>query len=120
MFYELCYELIKSIILIIVLHHLFLYLKNLFLEVYEFNPQEIALGSIIKPVEIDNKKDANKAEIIDNEANNSKKHSTSDADIKDELLNFVNNEFNEFNDLADDELGTDFDNTLTDETSVFE
>ena len=117
MFYELCYELIKSIVLIIVLHYLFLYLKNLFIEVYEFNPPEIALAEYIKPVAIDkddnvtssNKKGANETAIIDNKVNNSTYNSTRDTDIKDELLNFINNEFG-------DELGDEFDN----ETSIVE
>lgn len=121
MFYKLCYELIKCIVLIIVLHHLFLYLKNLFLEVYEFKPQEIALAEYIMPVAIDkdnsatssNDKCINETSNIDNDVNNSKNNSTSDADIKDELLNFINNEFS-------DELGDNFDNTLADEPTVFE
>lgn len=50
MLYELCYELIKGTILIIILHYLFLYLKNLFMEVYEFNPSELSLNSFITPV----------------------------------------------------------------------
>jgi hypothetical protein len=52
MIYEILYELIKYAILIIILHHLFIYIKRLFVEVYEFNPTEISLSEYIKPIKI--------------------------------------------------------------------
>jgi hypothetical protein len=96
MFYELYYELIKSVILLIVLHYLFLYLKNLFIEVYEFNPLEISLDKHIKPMnnetiaavishETPILNTTISGDINDNNINNN---------IKDELLNFINNEYN--------------------------
>jgi hypothetical protein len=116
MFYELCYELIKSVILLIVLHYLFLYLKNLFIEVYEFNPFEISLDKYIKPNNNENiisvvtpeppiinntvssiNYDINDNNINDNNINdnNINDNDINDNDnIKDELLDFINNEYN--------------------------
>lgn len=118
MLYELCYELIKGTILIIILHYLFLYLKNLFMEVYEFNPSELSLNSFIKPVSknknlitldnidikninIANDDNENTTSIssiiekINNNNNNSDSLEISNSDnnsnnIKDELLQFIN------------------------------
>lgn len=120
MFYVLCYELIKSVLLLIVLHYLFLYLKNLCIEVYEFNPVEVSLNKYIKPLYKDYREEYN----IENKNNNdvyspaekpivnAENYSNHDGinkddvnkddtnnnitdhenNIKDELVDFINNE----------------------------
>jgi hypothetical protein len=110
---ELCYELIQGTLLIITLHQCLLYLKNLFVEVYEFNPAELSIERFVTP--LNNKKtgiNENNSEnttpinsIIDitnninkNNVNNNKNN------VKNELLEFVNSDFtDDEEDNTDDE-----------------
>lgn len=87
MIYNICYELIKSSILIIILHYLFLYIKNLFIEVYEFNPLEIPLNILqpIKKMDVSSKVSPT----------NIKEELDQTKCIKDELIDFVNSEFDD-------------------------
>lgn len=105
MIYELCYELIKSVVLLIVLHYLFLYLKNLFIEVYEFNPLEISLNKYIKPTTTDSNISSVSTEqpIINNtkssiDSADNVDDIINDNNIKEELINFINNDFNSVDD----------------------
>lgn len=110
MIYSICYELIKSCIFIIILHYLFLHIKNLFTEVYEFNPIEIPLKDYIIP----HKKERNTT-IIEKEGPTTTDKNTltekpleingngleKNQNIKEELLNFVNNSLDEPDDNED-------------------
>lgn len=97
MLYELCYELIKGTILIIILHYLFLYLKNLFMEVYEFNPSELSLSNFIKPVNKNNN-------IITFDNIDTKNISISDDDVNTTSISSIiekinNNNIDKINDI---------------------
>lgn len=50
MIYKICYELIKSGIVIIALHYLFVYIKNLLMEAYVVNPIEVPMTQYIEPI----------------------------------------------------------------------
>lgn len=110
MIYSICYELIKSCIFIIILHYLFLHIKNLFTEVYEFDPIEIPLKDYIIP----NKKERNTTVIEKEEPTTTDKNTLTEKpleingnglennqSIKEELLNFVNNSLDEQDDNED-------------------